>query len=84
MFFGISLAVISIGLIFMGLNQVKGKGILNFGLDFVGGTSTTVEFDVDYTIEEIEANIIPKVAEIIDSNNIQANKMETTTQMKNY
>ena len=81
LFFGISLAVISIGLIFMGLNQVKGKGILNFGLDFVGGTSTTVEFDVDYTIEEIEANIIPKVAEIIDSNNIQANKMETTTQV---
>lgn len=81
LFFSISLITISIGLVFMGVNQIKGKGILNFGLDFVGGTSTTVEFDKDYTIEEIEENIIPQVAEIIDSNNIQANKMETTTQV---
>ena len=81
LFFSISLITISIGLIFMGVNQVKGNGILNFGLDFVGGTSTTVEFNEDYTIEEMEAAIIPEIAKLIDSNNIQANKMETTTQV---
>lgn len=80
-FFGISLAMIAVGFIFMGVNQVKGDGALNFGLDFVGGTSTTADFGADYTIEEIEATIIPEIAAIIDSNNIQANKVETTTQI---
>ena len=81
LFFGISLACIVAGCIGMGIHQVKGNGILNFGLDFVGGTSTTVDLEKNYTIEEIEAQIIPEIAKVIDSNNIQANKVETTTQI---
>ena len=81
LFFGISLATIAIGLISMGVNGAKGNGVLNFGLDFVGGTSTTVDLEEDYTIEEIENFIIPEVASIIKSNNIQANKVESTTQV---
>ena len=81
LFFGISLATIAVGLIFMGVHQAKGDGALNFGLDFVGGTSTTADFGTDYSIEDIETMIIPEVAAVIDSNNIQANKVETTTQV---
>ena len=80
-FVGISLATIAVGLIFMGVHQAKGEGLLNFGLDFVGGTSTTADFGTDYTIEEIETAIIPEVAAVIASNNIQANKVETTTRV---
>jgi len=80
-FFGISLAFMAVGFLSMGINQAKGNGMLNFGLDFVGGTSTTADFGVDYEIEEIEATIIPEIAAIIDSSNIQANKVETTTQV---
>lgn len=79
LFFGISLGVIAIGVAFMGTHQIKGEGALNFGLDFVGGTSTTADFGTDFTIEEIEAEILPEIAAIIDSNNIQANKVENTT-----
>ena len=81
LFFGISLATIAIGLIFMGVHQVKGNGAMNFGLDFVGGTSTTADFGKEYSIEEIETTIIPEVAAIINSNQIQANKVETTTRV---
>lgn len=81
LFFGLSLAVMSFAFIIMGVNAAKGNGVLNYGLDFVGGTSTTADFVSDYTIEEIEADIIPEVAALIDSNNIQANKVETTTQV---
>jgi len=81
LFFGISLATIAVGLIFMGVHQVKGNGMLNFGLDFVGGTSTTADFGKEYTIEEIEDVIVPEVAAVIDSNNIQANKVEATTRV---
>lgn len=81
LFIGISLACLAAGFITMGIQQAKGNGMLNFGLDFVGGTSTTVDLGVEYSIEEIEEHIIPKVAEVIRSNNIQANKVETTTQI---
>lgn len=80
-FFGGSLLVMAVCLIFMGRNYVNGAGALNYGLDFVGGTSVTADFATDYTIEEIETEIIPEIAAIIDSNNIQANKVETTTQV---
>ena len=81
LFFGISLATIAVGLVSMGIHQAKGNGLLNFGLDFVGGTSTTADFGVEYTIEEIEEKIVPEVAGLIGSNNIQANKVETTTRV---
>ncbi|MBR3770213.1 MAG: protein translocase subunit SecD [Lachnospiraceae bacterium] len=81
LFFGISIVCLTIGIVTMGINQVKGDGALNFGLDFVGGTSTTVDFGVEYSIEAIEETIIPEVAAIIASNNIQANKVETTTKV---
>lgn len=80
-FFGLSLTVIAVCFIYMGINQAKGSGVLNYGLDFVGGTSTTADFGRDYTIEEIETDIIPEIAAVIGSNNIQANKVETTTQV---
>lgn len=81
MFFSVSLAVIAAGLIVMGIHAAKGNGAMNFGLDFVGGTSTTADFGKEYTIEEIEQEIIPEVAKLIDSNSIQANKVENTTQV---
>lgn len=80
-FFSISLTIIAAGFLFMGVNKMKLGTTLNFGLDFVGGTATTADFGSDYTIEEIEAEIVPEVAEVIGSKNIQANKVEGTTQV---
>ena len=65
----------------MGVHQMKGTGALNYGLDFVGGTSTTADFGEDYTIEQIEDQIVPVVARITGDNNIMANKVEGTTQI---
>ena len=81
LFFGISLAVIAAGFIGMGINGAKGNHALNFGLDFMGGTSTTADFGKDYSIEEIESGIVPVVAEITGDNDIQTNKVEGTTQI---
>ena len=80
-FFTISLVVIAAGLIGMGVNKASGNNALNYGLDFVGGTSTTADFKTDMTIEEIESDIIPEVAEITGDNDIQATKVEGTTQI---
>ena len=80
-FFTVSAAVIAAGFITMAVNKVNGKGALNFGLDFMGGTSTTVDFGKDYTIEEIEKDIVPYVADVVGDNDIVASKVEGTTQI---
>ena len=80
-FFTISIVVIAAGFIGMGVHKAKDGNALNYGLDFVGGTSTTADFGKDYTIEEIENEIVPSVAELIGDKNIQTNKVEGTTQI---
>ena len=47
----------------------------------MGGTSTTADFGEEYTIEDIENKIIPVVKEVTGDSNIQANKVEGTTQI---
>ena len=80
-FFTVSLAMIAAGFIGMGVHAAKGSGALNYGLDFVGGTSTTADYGKDYTIEEIENTIVPVVADVIGDKDIMANKVEGTTQI---
>ncbi len=80
-YFGISLAVIAAGFIGMGVNAARGSHALNYGLDFMGGTSTTADFGRDYSIPEIESEIVPLVSEITGDNDIQTNKVEGTTQI---
>ena len=80
-FFAISLVVIASGFIGMAIHKGNGNNALNYGLDFVGGTSTTADFGKDYTIHEIETQIVPLVAEVIGNNDIMANKVEGTTQI---
>ena len=80
-FFGISLAIIVAGFIGMGVHKASGQNALNYGLDFMGGTSTTADFGKEYTIEDIEKDIIPAVKDVTGDSNIQANKVEGTTQI---
>lgn len=80
-FFGISLAIIAAGFIGMAVYRTNTGSALNYGLDFVGGASTTVDMGTDMTIEEIESDVIPLVEEITGDTNVQANKVEGTTQI---
>ena len=80
-FFAISGLVIAAGFVGMAIHGANGNGALNYGLDFVGGTSTTADFGKEYTIEDIENEIIPVVAEVIGDKDIMANKVEGTTQI---
>lgn len=79
--FIVSLAVIAAGLILMGVNAGSGKGALEYSLEFQGGTSTTVEFAEDMTIEEIDAKVVPVVSEVTGDNDIQTQKVAGTNQV---
>lgn len=80
-FITISCAVIACGFIGMGMHKAKDSNILNYSLEFKGGTSTTVTMDKNYTIKEIDKEIVPFVEEITGDGNVQAQAVEGTNQV---
>lgn len=74
-FFAFSIIIMLLAPIGMGIFSVKDGKALNYSLEFVGGTSTNVTFNEDYSIEEIDTLIKPVVAEITGDNDIQAAKV---------
>lgn len=80
-FYVISIAIIAAGFIGMGIGKANGKGALNLSLEFVGGTSTTADFGKDYTLSEIDSEIIPYIEEVVGSGEIQTQKIQDSTQI---
>ena len=75
-FFCISVALILIGIVTVSVNGARGKGMFNYGLDFKGGTSTTVTFNQDYSQSEIESTIIPDIVSAIGDSTVQQQKVQ--------
>lgn len=80
-FFAISIALILIGFAAMGVNGGKGNGVLNYSLEFMGGTSSTVTFDKDYTLEEIDQKIVPLIEDAVGDKNVQVQKVQNSDQV---
>ncbi|MGN0380173.1 MAG: protein translocase subunit SecD [Butyrivibrio sp.] len=70
-FISISALIVATGVAFMVVNGVNGKGVFNFDLEFSGGTSTSVTFDKEYTLDEVEKEIIPVIKEATGSKTVQ-------------
>ena len=64
-YFAISLIVIAVGIGSMVVNSVSGNKALNYSLEFVGGTSTTVDMGKAYTLDKLEKEVVPVVAEAL-------------------
>lgn len=80
-FFAVSLIVIIAGFVFMGINAGSGKKSLNYSLEFLGGTSTTVGFDKAYTIDELDSEVVPVVAAVTGDNAIQTTTVDGSNQV---
>ena len=78
LFIGISLVVIIAGVAFMGVNASRGKGAFAYSLEFQGGTSTNVTFNKDYSIDEIDKEIVPILEEVTGDANVQTQKVAGT------
>ncbi len=75
MFFAISIALILIGPAAMLIHQKTDGRALNFSLEFMGGTTTTVTFNEDYTIDELDRDVKPVVQEVTGDADIQLQKV---------
>jgi SecD/SecF fusion protein len=78
---GISGLVIVAGFVTMGIKSSNSGSILNYSLDFVGGSSTTVTFKEDFTIDDINKKIVPVVEGVTKDGNVQTQKIDATTQV---
>ncbi len=78
--FAVSVVLICSGFVAMAINAGSGD-VLNYSLEFSGGTATTVEFNEEYTLEEIDEQVKPVVEEVIGDGAIQTNKVQDTNQV---
>ena len=80
-FISISALVIATGVAFATINGVKGNGSFNLDLEFSGGTSTTVNFDKEYTLDEVEKEIIPEIKKATGLSTVQQQAVKGTNQV---
>lgn len=79
--FSISAVMILSGIVAMVAFKVNDKGALNYSMEFIGGTSTTVEFAEDYDIEYIEDNVLPKIVDVIGDKEVQTTMVKDSNEV---
>lgn len=79
-FFLLSLIFIIAGPAIMFAYHQGGKA-LNYALDFSGGTATTVTFNEDMDIKQIDSEVTPVVEDVTGDKNVQPTKVVGTNQV---
>lgn len=81
LFFACSMVVILAGFVFMGINKSSTGAILNYSLEFKGGTSTNITFNEDLSIADIESKVIPVVSGVTKDGNVMTQKVSGTNEV---
>ena len=81
LFFAISGAVIIAGFVILGINKSTTGNVLNYSMEFVGGTSTTVTFHDDMSIEELDSEVVPLFEQITGDGAVQTQKVSGSTEV---
>lgn len=76
-----SAVVIIAGFVVMGVQSGMGNRMLNFSLEFAGGSTTSFTFDKEYTQQEIENDIIPVIREAAGITEVQQQKVRDTNKV---
>ena len=80
-FLAVAAAVLVIGVIFMIANSARGKRALNYSLEFLGGTSTTVSFNDDLSLAELDEKVKPVIMDVTGDANISMQKVVGSNQV---
>ncbi len=79
-FFGVSILVIAAGFVVMGINKAGTGDMLNYSLEFKGGTATTVMFNEYMTLEEANDRVVPLIEELTGSA-VQVQNVQETNEI---
>lgn len=80
-FLSISILVMLAGIGFMVANSSNGSKILNYSLEFSGGTLTTVDLKTNMSLNEIDQNVKPIISTITNDNDVRAQKVKDSTRV---
>ncbi len=75
-----SIMVIVIGLGSLVVNNIKNGNVLNFSVEFVGGVSTTVDFEKHYSIEEFSDTALKDIIKLKGDGDVMVNAIDGTNQ----
>ena len=78
--FVIAIVCIVAGVVAAIANGLSGNQIMNFNIEFVGGYSTTVEFEEDYSMDEFNDEIKAAIADVIGTSDIEGQKSTGSTE----
>jgi SecD/SecF fusion protein len=79
-FIAIAVLTICSGFVALAIHS-KTDSALNYSLEFVGGTTTNVSFNEDFTVEEIEKQVVPVFAKVSGSEEVQTQKVNDTKEV---
>ena len=79
--FILSIVVIVSGWVGMAMHKGQTGYILNYGMDFTGGTSTNVTFNEDMSLDDISAKVVPVVSKITGDADVQTQKVAGTNEV---
>ena len=80
-YFVLSAAAVAAGFVFMGMNRSSTGQILNYSMEFKGGTSTNVTFNEEMSQERIESEVVPLVEEITKDADVQTQRVTGTNEV---
>ena len=81
LYIGISVALIAAGIISMGISKASTGDILNYSLDFKGGTATNITFNEDMSIEEIDTQVVPLVEKLTKGGGVVPQKVQGSNEV---
>ncbi len=79
--FILSIVVIVSGWVGMAMHKGQTGYILNYGMDFTGGTSTNVTFNEEMSLDDISAKVVPVVSKITGDADVQTQKVAGTNEV---
>lgn len=79
--FIVSCVVIVAGWVTMGVHGAGGDGVLNYSMEFKGGTSTNVTFNEDMSLEDISSKVVPVVIKVTGDAEVQTQKVTGTNEV---
>lgn len=70
-FAAVSAVIILAGFVMMFVNKSNVGGVFNYGLEFKGGTSTSIIFNEEMSLDEVNAGVVPIIEEITGDGDVQ-------------
>lgn len=81
LYIGVSVVLIVIGIVSMGISKISTGNILNYSLDFKGGTATNITFNEDLSIEEIDTQVVPLVEKLTKGGGVVPQKVQGSNEV---